>query len=212
MNNIDLGISLFRSSTEITGAEWPDVTAVRSPCPTLNVIGAISKQMIEKEELKRMVERPGLNADGTAIQLSKRKKAKVVAQKVVGGVLKNTIGRVGRFASKRLLGKVPETAIEGSFQESQPEEANKLLNSIETPATVSVTSEMEEVDEQYHEQELLNIQKDQKILELEISDKVFESSESLKEIKSSEDGMKSDSELFKEMMDDKVRIPDEATA
>lgn len=212
VNNIDLGISLFRSSTEITGAEWPDVTAVRSPCPTLNVIGAISKQMIEKEELKRMVERPGLNTDGTAIKLSKRKKAKVVAQKVVGGVLKNTIGRVGRFASKRLLGKVPETAIEGSFQESQPEEANKLLNSIETPATVSVTSEMEEVDEQYHEQELLNIQKDQKILELEISDKVFESSESLKEIKSSEDGMKSDSELFKEMMDDKVRIPDEATA
>ena len=115
VNNIELGIDLFRYSNDITGAEWDDITAIRSPCPTLDVIGAISKQMIEKEELKRMVERPGLNVDGTPIRLTKRKRVKRVAQKVVGGVLSRTVGKVAGFASKRLLGKVSETALIAVF-------------------------------------------------------------------------------------------------
>lgn len=215
VNNIELGIRLFQLSNEITGANWPDVTAVRSPCPTLNVIGAISKQMIEKEELKRMVERPGLNADGTAIKLTKRKKAKVVAQKVVGGVLSNTVGRVGRFASRRLLGKVPETAIEGSFQEPKPETENKLLQKSEIHSTVSKTSIEDEADTQYDQQELKDIEKDQQILQMEISNKIFveqESSDEAKEAKSSVGDMKSDSELFNEIMQEKERIPDKSTA
>jgi len=90
-------MDLFKASTSITGAEWPDLSVARSPCPTLNVIGAFSKGMIEKEELKRMVERPGFDAQGKPLKLTKRKKAKLIAQKVTGGILKRTVGRVGKF-------------------------------------------------------------------------------------------------------------------
>merc|ERR1712238_200582 len=44
-NNVELGIDLFRSANKITGAEWPFGKQVTSPCPTLNVIGSISKNM-----------------------------------------------------------------------------------------------------------------------------------------------------------------------
>ncbi len=203
VNNIELGIDLFRFSTEITGAEWPDVTAIRSPCPTLNVIGAISKAMIEKEELKRMVERPGLTEDGKPIKLTKRKRVKRVAQKVVGGVFSRTVGRVGRFASRRLLGKVPETALEGSYQEEKPEEENKLLNADknEVPNVSGYVEEevlpkevVKEIDE-----------KDKEILQKEISETIF--SEYQKESDNSADVvMKSDAQLFNEIMEDKSLI------
>ena len=45
--------------------------------------------MIEKEELKRMEERPGFNADGTPMKMGKRKRVKRVAQKVAGGVVRS---------------------------------------------------------------------------------------------------------------------------
>lgn len=194
VNNIELGIDLFKLSNEITGAEWPDFAAVRSPCPTLNVIGAISKAMIEKEELKRMVERPGLKEDGTPIKITKRKKVKRVAQKVVGGVFSNTVGRVARFASRRLLGKVPETAIEGSFQETKPEEENKLLK-LKVESTVPVV--VSEKETQEPEEENIDLENDKVMLEKEISEKIF----------SVEQDMKSDTQLIKEMMEEKERIP-----
>ena len=203
VNNIELGIDLFRFSNEITGAEWPDVTAIRSPCPTLNVIGAISKQMIEKEELKRMVERPGLNSDGTPIKLTKRKRVKRVAQKVVGGVLSRTVGRVAGFASRRLLGKVPETALEGSFQEVKSEEENKLFNPEET-STVSTLSDAPEV-----EKVIAPDDESKEILEKEISDKIFaeyDSAQKVPETAPLPDSMKSDSELFEEVMEKKEQI------
>lgn len=160
VNNIELGIDLFKASTRITGAEWPDLTVARSPCPTLNVIGAISKGMIEKEELKRMVERPGFDEEGKVIKvaISKRTKAKLVAQKVVGGVFRRTVGRVAKFLGKRVLGRVPETALEGSFQEEKPEDANPILAKkvvtaevVTTPNTstpISETSLPSEISEQ----------------------------------------------------------------
>lgn len=122
VNNVELGVDLFRYSTKITGAEWPFSKAITSPCPTLNVIGAISKGMIMREELKRMEARPGFNADGTPMKVKTTKKVALVADKVVGGVLKNTVGRVARFAGRRLLGRIPDAAIEGSYQEEKPRE------------------------------------------------------------------------------------------
>merc|ERR1712071_194251 len=92
VNDVELGIDLFRFSTEITGAKWPELKQITSPCPTLQVIGTISKAMIAREELKRMEQvRPGFNTDGTPITKPKkrtiiRKKAVIVADKVVGGV------------------------------------------------------------------------------------------------------------------------------
>lgn len=143
VNNIELGIDLFRTATEITGAEWPFSKAITSPCPTLKVIGAISAGMIAKEELKRMDERPGLNEDGTPKKVKATAKAVVVADKVVGGVLSNTVGRVARFASRRILGKVPETALEGSFQEEKPkEEETKVVAAAVSPSTEDVVDDL----------------------------------------------------------------------
>jgi hypothetical protein len=122
VNNLELSVKLFQTATEITGAQWPEAKSFVSPCPTLKVIGAISNNMIAREELKRMAERPGFNEDGTPIKLTKRKKAALVADKVASKVLSNTVGRVGRVAGRLLLGKVPETAIQGSFQEEKPPE------------------------------------------------------------------------------------------
>lgn len=121
--DLDLAMDLFKFSTDITGAEWPKFKTVNSPCPTLKVIGAVSKAMIEKEELKRMQERPGFNADGTPIvpKLNKVQKTKLVADKVTRGVLRRTVGRVGRFLGRRVLGKIPEEALQGSYQELKPE-------------------------------------------------------------------------------------------
>lgn len=138
--DLDLGMDLFKYSTDITGAEWPKIKPVTSPCPTLKVIGAISKNMIDKEELKRMQERPGFNDDGTPMKvtLSKRQKAKVVADKVVGGTMKHTVGRVARFIGRRLLGKIPEEALSGSYQEENP------IDATVTPAAAAPMEHLEE--------------------------------------------------------------------
>jgi hypothetical protein len=135
VNDIDLAVKLFKYSTEITGAEWPAAKTVVSPCPTLKVIGAISNQMIAKEELKRMAEQPGLNPDGTPVKpkLSTAKKTKLVADKVVGGVLSRTVGKVAGFANRRLLGKLPEEALTGSFQEEKPLAKATSVVTISTP-------------------------------------------------------------------------------
>jgi len=119
VTDLDLQMKLFKTSTEICGAKWPDFKQVTSPCPTLQVVGTISKAMVAKEELKRMQDRPGFNVDGTAIRVSKRKKVALVADKVTSGVLRNTVGRLARFASRRVLGKIPEQALQGSFQEEK---------------------------------------------------------------------------------------------
>jgi len=208
VNNIELGIDLFKLSNEITGAEWPDVTAVRSPCPTLNVIGAVSKAMIEKEELKRMVERPGLNEDGTPIRLTKRKRVKRVAQKVVGGVFRQTFGRVGRFASRRLLGRIPDTAKAGSFQETRAEEENKLLH--QTVTSVVPKAEVQEQPATPEEtKSIINLKADEEMIHKEISDKIFSEYNQSSEPNGS--NMKSDSQLIEEMMEIKENIPSKST-
>jgi hypothetical protein len=98
-------------------------------------------------------ERPGFNEDGTPVQLTKRKKAALVADKViVQGVLGNTVGRVGRVAGRLLLGRIPDTAKEGSFQEE------KSLDAAALPASKF----MDVINEE-----------DQSLLEDEIFDQVF---------------------------------------
>merc|ERR1711935_1305360 len=183
VNDIERGLRLFNLSTKITGAEWPFVKQVTSPCPTLNVIGAISKAMIAKEELKRMEDRPGFNADGTPmiIRASKAKKAARVADKVVGGVLRNTIGRVGRFAGRRILGRVPQEAIDGSYQEEKPKETTevllqKVVDEARDEVVMDAASKMEDVS----------------LIEAEIAGTIFSEYE--------ESNMKSDEDLFNEII------------
>eukprot|EP00538_Stauroneis_constricta_P011407 CAMPEP_0119546770 /NCGR_PEP_ID=MMETSP1352-20130426/1039_1 /TAXON_ID=265584 /ORGANISM="Stauroneis constricta, Strain CCMP1120" /LENGTH=660 /DNA_ID=CAMNT_0007591497 /DNA_START=55 /DNA_END=2037 /DNA_ORIENTATION=+ len=184
--NLDTAVTLFECSNKITGATWPDPKQVTSPCPTLKVIGAVTKGMVKREELKRMRElgRPGMEPGAAAIQnsvtvgeavpvqaaasttssstssssssssahtlheanklhapsseaaytdlptvaktamppkLSRRKRIALAADSVVSFTLSNTIGRVARFAGKRVLGEVPEEAKTGSFQDPSPQ-------------------------------------------------------------------------------------------
>ena len=116
-------------------------------------------------------DRPGFNEDGTPVQLTKRKQVALVADKViVQGVLGNTVGRVGRVAGRLLLGRIPDTAKEGSFQEEKP-----------LAATISSSSETDDVaiapEATTEEQPLKYIdsidESDKVLLEDEIFDKVF---------------------------------------
>lgn len=54
--NLETATKLFDTSTAITGAEWPTLKQITSPCPTLKVIGAVTQGMVKREELKRMKE------------------------------------------------------------------------------------------------------------------------------------------------------------
>lgn len=54
VNNLELCVDLFKTATDITGAQWPEAKTFTSPCPTLKVISAVSSNMIAREELKRM--------------------------------------------------------------------------------------------------------------------------------------------------------------
>lgn len=116
--DLEGSMKLFEYSTKITNADWMDVKAVNSPCPTLKVIGAVTKGMVQREELKRMREmgQPGI-IHTEAVKPTKLKKTIAVADRVVEGVLSKTVAPVARFAGKRLLGEVPDAAVRGSYQE-----------------------------------------------------------------------------------------------
>jgi hypothetical protein len=118
--DIETQLKLFETATEITGAEWPDIKAVVSPCPTLKVITAVTKGMVKREEIKRMREmgRPGMEDAVAPVKVSKVKRVVAVTDRVATGILSNTVGRVARFAGKRLLGEFPEEAVTGSFDEA----------------------------------------------------------------------------------------------
>jgi hypothetical protein len=128
-----------------------------------------------------MTERPGFNEDGTPIKIGKRKRAALIADKViVKGVLGNTVGRVGKVAGRLLLGKVPETATTGSFQEEKPleeEVATEPQPTIEEPAVASndSSSPVAEIETTAQPAGFIDIvdEKDQSLLEGEIFDQVF---------------------------------------
>jgi len=170
--SIETAKKLFDTSTDITGAEWLSLKQVTSPCPTLKVIGAVTKGMVKREELKRMREmgRPGMSDDELEVMdkvielaeseedqaatvststektavvatsktekrasFSKRQRVVMAADKVVGFVLRNTIGRVARLVGGKLLGKVPETATSGSYHEEVSSKTDD-----DTSSTVSI--------------------------------------------------------------------------
>lgn len=130
-----------------------------------------------------MTERPGFNEDGTPIKIGKRKRAALIADKViVKGILGNTVGRVGKVAGRLLLGKVPETATTGSFQEEKPLEEEvdtEPQPTIEEPAVASndSSSPVAEIETAAPPAGFIDIvdEKDQSLLDLEgeIYDQVF---------------------------------------
>lgn len=107
--NRDTASDLFKFSSIVTGAEWPTAFQAKSPCPTLKVVGAITKLVYAKEEAKRMKPAPG-NVGG----LSKRVIGSTA--KVADAVVGNTVGRVAGLVGSKILGELPEQAVSGSFQ------------------------------------------------------------------------------------------------
>jgi hypothetical protein len=69
--DVETQLKLFQYASAITDAKWPDIRAITSPCPTLKVISAVTKSMVQREELKRIREmgQPGMNADGSLISI-----------------------------------------------------------------------------------------------------------------------------------------------
>lgn len=193
--DLDLTMELFKLSTEITEAEWPAFKPVNSPCPTLKVIGAISKGMIEKEESKRMQERPGFNADGTPIEpkFTKVQKTKMVASKVTKGVLRRTVGRVGKFLGRRVLGKIPEEALQGSYQDEKPEEqppistANLQVSQPESQQGAKIVTIIDS-DEKIQD-DIVTLEKNSKLIESVIEREVLKNGSSKEELEQEQEKM-----------------------
>jgi light-dependent protochlorophyllide reductase len=117
--DIDAAFKLKEYANQITGAVWPKIRQVTSPCPTLKVIGAVTKGKLQREEMKRMRElgRPGISEPIEVLNPTKRQRIAAFADKVATVILKQTVGRVARVASKAVLGEFPEEALTGSFDE-----------------------------------------------------------------------------------------------
>jgi len=114
--NVETAATLWKHSTEMTGAVWPPANQPKSPCPTLKVVGAATTFFNAKEEAKRMVPMEGNVAVGVAGRVAGT--AGTVADVVVGG----TLGKAVKLAQKSLLGEVPDEAVSGSFQETEADE------------------------------------------------------------------------------------------
>jgi len=115
--NLGLSQELWKESSLVTGASWPPANQPKSPCPTLKVVGAVTKAMNAKEEAKRTLQ--GIKpADGG---IASRLGGKVLGSTgyVVDAIGGNTLGRVAKIAQDKLLGDLPTDAIEGTFQETK---------------------------------------------------------------------------------------------
>jgi hypothetical protein len=116
---LDLSHGLMQHATAVTHASWPQAYQPKSPCPTLVVVGAVTKAMNAKEDAKRSLE--GM---GTPVDVVGTKKKATLRSKILGGVgatvdtvAGHTIGRATKLAQDKLLGGMPDEAIEGDLFE-----------------------------------------------------------------------------------------------
>ena len=135
--DIDTAYKLFHLAQDVTQTQWPKIKVVTSPCPTLKVIGAVTKAQVQKQELKRMRElgRPGISEPEVVERVTKRQKVAAAADKVVSFVLKNTVQRAGKIVSSKVLGEFPEEALTGSFDKMSEEDFELLDAEIFTQIT-----------------------------------------------------------------------------
>jgi hypothetical protein len=99
---------LFEYAQSVTGSEWPEANQPRSPCPTLKVVGEVTKFLENREEQKRMRYRPGIDP------------APVFAASKEPAMFEREIGWVKALQNK-LLGELPDTAFAASdlYEESR---------------------------------------------------------------------------------------------
>jgi len=123
VKDYELAQTLWSYSTHVTKASWPPAYVPKSPCPTLVVIGAVTKWNNAKQDAKRSLE--GLERDGGG-----KLRVKTIggaAGYAIDAVAGNTIGRVGKIAQEKLLGKMVDEALQGSFQETVVVENKKKM-------------------------------------------------------------------------------------
>lgn len=130
--DIDKAYKLFQLSEDITDAPWPKIKVVTSPCPTLKVIGAVTKAQVQKQELKRMREmgRPGISEPEVVERVTKRQKVAAAADKVASFVLKNTVKRFAKVATSKMLGEFPEEAVNNYIEQVSEEDVFALEKEI----------------------------------------------------------------------------------
>lgn len=116
--NIDAASKLFETSSKITGAEWPTLKQITSPCPTLKVIGAVTQGMVKREELKRMREmgRPGMSEDDLAvmdkaIELAAAEEKAAVATPTTTTVTKETAAPKAKFSKRQRVVMVADKTV-----------------------------------------------------------------------------------------------------
>mmetsp|Transcript_46342 Transcript_46342/g.112319 ORF Transcript_46342/g.112319 Transcript_46342/m.112319 type:complete len:859 (+) Transcript_46342:115-2691(+) len=139
--DIDKAHQLFQLSEQVTKADWPKVKVVTSPCPTLYVIGAVTKAQVQKQELKRMREmgRPGISepdvvavvaattaSDDEKVKLTKRQKVAAAVDKAATFVFKKTVKPVAKTATSKLLGEFPDEAVNNYIEDVQDEDVAQL--------------------------------------------------------------------------------------
>ncbi len=110
VRDIETALDLWKYSTAVTGAVWPPAFQPKSPCPTLAVVGTVTKFLNAKEEAKRMEPKPGMVAGRLGS----------TAVKVVDVAVGATVGTVLKGAQSKLLGELPEAAIAGSEVAEKP--------------------------------------------------------------------------------------------
>ena len=93
----------------------------------------------------REMGRPGMEA--LAIEKpSTTKKVAAATDRVVSGVLSNTVGRAARFAGRRLLGEIPETAKTGSFHPADGTEGTKSVGTSDETQSVHESSNVADLE------------------------------------------------------------------
>jgi len=94
VNDLELGVALFQTATQITGAKWPSTATAASPNPNLalELLNTVSTNIMAGEELKRMAERPGLNEDGSPIKSTGTKKIEHLKDEIANQVFAKVEG------------------------------------------------------------------------------------------------------------------------
>jgi hypothetical protein len=107
VKDIETTFNLFKYATEVTGAEWSEVSVAKSPCPTLKVVGLVTAAINAKEEAKRMKPEPGMVG---AIDL------KAKAANNFDFITQGTVVKAVKAVQDKFLGDLPEDAVKGSYQ------------------------------------------------------------------------------------------------
>lgn len=130
--DLDKAYKLFSLAQKVTKSNWPEIKVVTSPCPTLKVVGAVTKAQVQKQELKRMREmgRPGISEAEVVTRITKRQRIASAAETVTSFIFRNTVKRFARVATSQMLGEFPDEATNNYLENVSEEDMAALEKEI----------------------------------------------------------------------------------